>query len=205
MDNTPEFLEKQKSFWTWFSGNESRFQDDDPEAPIFDELLDQLQMLDPRLYFMMSTESVPKEFVITTEGNMDLFPFVDLLVSSAPEISDWKVIGLKPPLGLATDTKFEDVHLKPAQMWFLPLDSRTDPHSLGLRIGAPGLDPDGKWAMAAVMTVLDSLLGERSVATDIQLVELALLPTKPSDEGYIEIADLPKYIAWRKKRLATRA
>jgi len=201
MQNDPEFLEKQKQFWIWFSENESRISEADPDLPIFDEILRKLQVLDSRLYFELSTNQDPKDFVITAQGNTQLFPFIDMLVSSAPSIPGWKITALKPPMGFEFTTQYEDIALDPSQMWFLPLESKKDPASLGLRVAAPNLDPKQKWARAAVLAIIDTGIGERSAAIDIQMVQLESLPDKPEDCGYIELVELAKYIDWRKKRL----
>ena len=47
--------------------------------------------------------------------------------------------------------------------------------------------------------ILDVLLGEKSAATDIDYIAFDQLPDNPEEEGMIELAELPDYIAWKKK------
>ncbi len=62
---------------------------------------------------------------------------------------------------------------------------------------------DKRTAHSAVLVILDTGLGERSAALDLQHTEVTELPTEPKSQGYIELPELADYIAWRKKRLAS--
>jgi len=62
---------------------------------------------------------------------------------------------------------------------------------------------DKSRALNAVLVILDTGIGERSAALDIQHTEVTELPTDPASLGYIELPELADYIAWRKKRLAS--
>jgi len=57
----------------------------------------------------------------------------------------------------------------------------------------------------AVLMILDTALGERSAARDIQYTEVSELPPHPESLGYIELPELPDYIAWRKRSLAPQS
>lgn len=54
-----------------------------------------------------------------------------------------------------------------------------------------------------MVVILDTGIGERCAALDIQHTEVTELPTDPASLGYIELPELADYIAWRKKRLAS--
>ena len=64
---------------------------------------------------------------------------------------------------------------------------------------------DKTTAHSAVLVILDTGLGERSAALDLQHTEVTELPTDPESLGYIELPELADYVAWRKKRLASRS
>jgi len=88
----------------------------------------------------------------------------------------------------------------------LPLESKSDPGDLGLRIAVPGLESvDKSTAHSAVLVILDTGLGEQSAALDLQHTELTDLPADPASQGYIELPELAEYIAWRKKRLESKS
>jgi hypothetical protein len=46
--------------------------------------------------------------------------------------------------------------------------------------------------------VLENILGEQSFALDLQYVDIGELPPIPSERGMMQIAQLPKYIDWKK-------
>ena len=174
------------------------------DHPYWDTVLSQLKEVHPGLWFEMSDEmSGHREFVITAEGDPKLFPLVDAMVAAAPTTGTWVFVALKPAMGFDFVTTYEGVVFDSKSLWFLPLDSSADSSNLGLRIGIPGLNDEmRRVAGNAVMVILDTGLGERSSAMDVQHVEFAELPSQPEKEGYIELPDLPAYIAWRKRKLA---
>ena len=103
-------------------------------------------------------------------------------------------------MGFDFQTSYEGIIFDPKRMWFLPLEARSAPGDLGLRVGVPDWEPGhARIAMNAVLVILDSALGERSRATDIQHVEVTEVPLKPETHGYIRLAELPDYLAWRKQ------
>ena len=57
----------------------------------------------------------------------------------------------------------------------------------------------------AVLVILDTALGERSAALDIQFTEVSGLPPHAESLGYIELPELADYIVWRKKTLSSRS
>jgi hypothetical protein len=62
---------------------------------------------------------------------------------------------------------------------------------------------DKSLAHTAVLVILDTGLGERSAALDLQYTEVTDVPADPPAKGFIELPELADYIAWRKKRLAS--
>jgi hypothetical protein len=104
-------------------------------------------------------------------------------------------------MGFGFQTTYEGVTFDPRSMWFLPLESGSNPAALGLRVGIPDFEcVQEQIAKNAVLVILDTALGERSAASDIQHVEVAALPSKPENQGYIELTDLVDYIEWRKRK-----
>ena len=51
----------------------------------------------------------------------------------------------------------------------------------------------------AVLVILDTAIGERSAALDIDHIEVGRLPNDPDGEGYIHLPELPDYIAFWKR------
>ncbi|MEW6747815.1 MAG: hypothetical protein AB1486_34260 [Planctomycetota bacterium] len=203
-DGVSNDVEKARigEFWSWFAQHKSdlaRLSSD--RSPVLDELLQRLQRIDRHLYFEICTNSDPHELIVTAEGRQELFPLVDAVVAAAPRVEGWVFIALKPPMGFAFETSYEGIMFDPRSMWFLPLESPSNPPALGLRVAIPDFDCDQEQiAKNAILVILDTALGERSAASDIQHVEITALPPEPENRGYIELPDLPAYIEWRKRK-----
>ena len=186
------------SFWSWFVANKARLASiaDGGEA-VLDECLAQLQRIDNRLYFELSTSQPLKEFVVTAQGAAELFPLVDEVVACSPDEHDWEFIGLKPPAGFDFVTSYEGVEFDPTHMWFDPLENSKEPSQIGLRvfIESACFDLcDGR--DAAVRVVLETGLGERVFAERIGYVDTHELPPDPEAAGLIGLDRLPHYLSW---------
>jgi len=191
-------------FWRWFEAHLSDFTAlTDSTGGFWDVALAALKRLDKHLWFEMSRpDDDDREFIVTAEGHKEAFPLVEALVARAPKIGGWQFIALKPPMGFDFETTYEGILFDPRAMWFLPLNSSSRPEELGLRIGVPNYTPALKrQAGNAVLVILDTALGERAAALDIQHVEVSALPPSPESEGYIELHELPNYIEWLKRRI----
>ena len=167
--------------------------------------MEQIKKVDEHLWFELSRDRDPaREFIVTAQGHVGSFAIAENLVRLAPIMEGWAFIALKPPQGFRFVTTYEGTRFDPRQMWFLPLESESRPRDLGVRIAVPGLDcVDKSTAHDAVLIILDTGLGERSAALDLQHTEVTELPTDPASLGYIELPELAAYITWRKKRLAS--
>jgi hypothetical protein len=187
-----------QEFWRWFTEHRAEFDVlKDTENPFWDIALAQLKRLDERLWFELSNmDRDEREFIITAEGHFEAFELVDTIVANAPRIPNWEVIALKPPRGFDFISTYEGIHFEPRAMWFLPLDSASRPGDLGLRVGVPNLTSDIKrQATNAVAVILDTALGERAAALDIQHLEVIALPESPESQGYVPLKQLPDYIS----------
>jgi len=197
-----------QAFWKWFTDHESEFKSlSKPDESFWDLALEQIKTVDEWLWFELSAAgSTVREFVVTAEGHVEAFPVVERLVDRAPKIEGWVFVALKPPMGFTLTTRYEGTLFEPRHMWFLPLESPSRPQDFGIRVGIHGLDSMDKTnAHNALLVILDTGLGERAAALDIQYTEVAELPPNPESLGYIELPELSDYIAWRKRTLSAQS
>jgi hypothetical protein len=197
-----------RSFWQWFADHLSEFNTlSESDEQFWDIALEQTKMVDKRLWFELSSVGdVPREFVVTAEGHVDAFPVVETLVDLAPVLEGWTFVALKPPMGFTFTTQYEGVLFEPGRMWFLPSESPSHLRDLTIRVAIPGLESmDENLASNALLVILDTGLGERSAALDIQHIQLSSLPLDPESLGYIELPELPNYIAWKKRNQDSRS
>jgi hypothetical protein len=191
--NTARTIE---AFWRLFEKKCRALEKiDNADDPLYDELLEQLQRVDPGLFFEFAAGPGDCELIVTADGNRALFGLVDSVVSAAPKISGWKVFALKPKLGFPESVEWEGLNVKLADVFFEPL-SQEGSHDLGLRLLIRGIrDADVENAHNALLRALDHGLGERKFTEAVQYTKAAPLDG-PADE-YIPLTDLEKYIQWR--------
>lgn len=200
-----------QSFWDWFRENESALYEatgrkDGVWDAIWDEVPKQLHQIDERLWFEVShhPDGGVREFIVTAQGNVEAFDIADTVVGAAPELSRWKMISLKPALGFDFKSNYEDLEFDPRKMWFMPLSNPNRPGYVGLDVGIPGYDSEREQStLNAVLMILDTGLGERAAQREIQHVRVSALPQDPESLGYIELPELPGYLAWRKREIKT--
>jgi hypothetical protein len=198
-----ERLHAIQDFWRWLQAHRADLDVlTDSDASFWDLALTELKRLDKHLWFELSKpDGGNREFIVTAEGHTEIFSLVDALVAHAPLISGWDFIALKPPMGFDFVTHYEGIQFDPSAMSFLPLENKSDPLKLGLRIGVPNFVLDvQRLASSAVLVILDTALGERAAALDVDYVEVSSLPDSPESCGYIALPELPHFIDYRKRR-----
>lgn len=196
------------SFWSWLQDHRAALDAmDTPEHPFWDEVLERLQDMDEGLWMEVSMPgAAPRELVLTAGGDPGLFALVERIVSLAPPLDGWLFVALKPPMGFGFTTRYEGIDLNPAEMWFAPLVSEEAPEILGLSVAVPGFVDDLEQEIGSgVLILLDTALGERSAAIDVELVEVCEVPLQPDEEGFLPLGDLMNYIEWRRHQRAAGA
>ncbi len=67
---------------------------------LLDELQGQIHYVHPELWFEVGGHPRgPRELVVTAEGKVEIFPWVQDLVRAAPRIPGWEIIAFKQPQG----------------------------------------------------------------------------------------------------------
>ncbi|MBS1564755.1 MAG: hypothetical protein JST39_10215, partial [Bacteroidetes bacterium] len=85
------------------------------------------------------------------------------------------------------------------QVWFEPIETREEPHLLGVRIYIDGFsEKEEERYYNAAYIILESVLGERSTALDIHYLEVNTPPENPEKEDLFLVETLPAYIEMRR-------
>lgn len=196
-------------FWEWFSAQHSAYlqiddKDDDEVDYLLNELLLHLHRYCDKLYFKIGgPDPAIKEFIITAEGNPEFFEKAEDLVQLAPKLKGWKIIALSPPVEELEETiSYDGLELHTGNIWFIPLDSKEEPHKFGVRICLENYEAeeDDKF-FYAVNYLLEKLLGEKDNALIIQYMEVGKLPEAPEEDGLFHLEDLPSYIDFWKTQV----
>ena len=196
-------------FWEWFSAHHSDYlliddAEEDKTDYLLNELLQHLHRYCDQLYFKIGGPDPDiKEFIITAEGNAEYFEKAEDLVQMAPKIKGWKIIALSPPAEEMEETiYFDGLELQTGNIWFIPLDSKEEPHKFGIRVCLENYDPaeDDKF-FYAVNYLLEKLLGEKDNSLIIQYMEVSNLPADPEDGTIFPLEDLLSYIDFWKTQV----
>jgi hypothetical protein len=191
-----------KEFWTLVSARapalaKARSANDAQ----YDELLASLHRVDPGLFIHFQNGG--GDFVISADGDPNLFSVARDVAAAAPRLPGWKVLALKPKLGFPMKTEWEGTTVSTDDVVFLPL-SRPGFDDLGLRVYVRGLRAqDVEAATNAVYRMLDDGLGEERFA--LSVVHLQVLPLPDHVDGKVyPIRDLDGFIARRETERATQ-
>ena len=196
----------EAQFWAWFSKRHDEYRSVDRSTnseDLLDRFQEQLHRYDDRLYFEISEplKDGSNELIITAEGIRERFSKVEALVAAAPKIPEWTIIAFRPALGFEFVHEYGELKIDPRKLWFLPLIAKSAPSILGLRVGLPAFDEAAEDKIKnSVWIILDTGLGEQICAERIRHLEVVVLPEKPEEEGFIELPELPEYLAWTDKR-----
>lgn len=180
-------------FWSWFSSNSQRvFSFERDRDAVFDELSAQLERVAPGLTFEIgSVEAGRRPFIISADGDRALFPAVQRLAGIAPQLAQWEIIPFRPPRPEPSIVDFEGTRLRSQDVWF---KAEPDGAKTGLTIYLPAVAPTEIDRMhAASFILLDVMLGEYVVETEVGFIEWAELPGEPTAEGLEPISSLPQH------------
>lgn len=188
-------------FWKWFAGFSARLPQGEVPVEMGDELLTQLHRHDERIYYELAADLQPRELILTGCGDRDVVPVIETLVAAAPAMADWKIVALKPSGGFSFTHRDHAIEINAQHVWFQPLQLHHPPQGLGLRLGIRDAQTvRERQTLDTGFMIVAGGLGERAYVENVHYVELAELPDDPESEGYMEIADLRAFLAWRRKQ-----
>ncbi|HEY4147667.1 MAG TPA: hypothetical protein VGM41_01995 [Chitinophagaceae bacterium] len=200
-------LVKGYQFWKWFAVNQSSYFDIDEKEHdevqyLFRELLQQLHDYCNKLVFQIGGKDPHvKELIISAEGNAEYFDKAEHLVQMAPQLKRWKFIALAPPTESLSAIEYDGLQVDPHDVWFAPIETREEPHLLGVRICIDGFSATDEHRYYSVAYVLlEAVLGERSTALDVHYLEVATLPSNPEKDELFPVETLPAYIEMRRSQ-----
>lgn len=151
---------------------------------------------------LVTSEDRKFQLVISAVGDVRYFGKAKELAAVAPDIPNWKIIALQPPLPEGVEIRFDTKsgHLYPKDLWIHLMDSPGQPNFLGLRIALKQYDFCAdehalQELRQIVIQMVAYIIGEESWGVDVQYLELAPLPSDPMEEEMFQIDDLAGHIA----------
>jgi hypothetical protein len=192
-------------FWAWFQAHEKTFyravkNEDNIDGNFFSLLSPALDALGHNFYFvtgMFNPSTV--ELIITAEGHVNTFVFVEELIAAAPKIEGWRFTAHKPVLDIAdANIHMSGYIFNKDSLQFYPVEFSDYPDQIELVVVHPELTEDNKETIGSgVHIFLDNYLGEVNFATMVDHVHVQ----GPGEDhpDLIPIIKLKDYLLWREK------
>lgn len=169
------FGRKPQRFWNWFVENSTRLHGHDyaNDQSAIHEISKQLRKHTHVSAFQVSAlEDGIRTLELSADGLKAQIPHVEALAALAPPLPGWKIVAFRQPCSEPIELKMGDIVLSAATILGQLHGSGPVPN---LALKVPGLDERNHvHLMGAVFILLDSLIGEYRVMT--QLGEIQPIP-----------------------------
>jgi hypothetical protein len=156
------------------------------------------------LDFVIITGKSKAELIITAHGNPYLFKEVELLVHYAPQLEYWNIKAFTQPdtnlikyqQGTDKPLEYYGIILKISEMYFEPIKIQNKPLEFGIRVYIKNyiIHCNNVLLPNAVYIHLEHLLGEKSFANDISLIDIAQIPSNTIENELINLYNLASFI-----------
>lgn len=199
-----------QDFWEWFRKHERQFLEvvrrgKHIERDFFDKLSPKLHDVKDGYYFLTGMyDDVTAELILTADGMIRNFVFVEQLVQDAPKIEGWKITAHKPALAIEDvgitmgNHKFMSSNLN-----FYPNDLPHYPDEIDITIVHDDLtDKNEQELVNGTYIFLDNFLGELNFATTID--NLRVIGKDKAEKELIPLKKLKDYLIWREKEFVEK-
>ena len=160
---------KEEKFWEWFCKNSAEIFDfeKDQEA-IFDKIQAELGKIDVNLTFEISSKKDSKrDFILSADGILSLFPVVEALFSAKPALPEWNFVKFRPRRAIGNSIRLGNIELFPRDVRFLLVDEDDDENDkIGIVLFLRGFDGSALFNQIGFL-FLDECLGEFDVETKV--------------------------------------
>ncbi|WP_209406435.1 hypothetical protein [Pseudozobellia sp. WGM2] len=198
--------QKAERFWKWFDKHQNKFLflsdiTESEKDKLMDEFLKELHKFNEDIYFEIGghPEDEKVELVISAEGIVEHFPAVEKLTSFAPEYKNWDIIAFKPPMGTGFSLNYRGKKFDPEKIIYIPLTSKQDPKAIGFNVCYPDFEESEKEIFVnGTYLILDTIIGEKSCALDIDHMEVIRTPENIVDYDFGHLSNIAEYITERK-------
>lgn len=196
-------IESYDDFWDWFQQNEKDFykivkQQKNIRKDFFDKLSLKLnQLRDGFLFLVGMLDSETVELVITADGVLKNYVFIEDLIDSAPKIVGWKFTAHKPAANDGFSINMADYEFNSTNIKYYPNESLNYPDEIDITVVYDKYSEEDKATVIdGVCIYIDNLLGELESSTTIDHLTVA---GKETNQQLIPIEKLKDYIVWRQK------
>jgi hypothetical protein len=196
-------------FWNWFVLHEKSFfhtieSRNNVERDFLNKIMPKLQQLNDQFYSLAGMyDDTTAELIISAEGDIKTFVFVEELVAAAPAIEGWKFTALKPSHGIMDMSIQMDGYLfDSSKLSFFSNPHADYPDEIDITmVHADFNETDEKTIANGTFIYLDNALGELNVATLLDSIQVG--SGAPGQE-LINIEKLQDFLLWREKEFVEK-
>lgn len=196
-------------FWRWFEQYAETFykitETGENIQNFHDKLAPKLQDLREGYYFLSGMYSdTTAELVITADGHIKNFVFVEELIAAAPAIKGWRFTALKPAMDIHTHgIKMDGFDFSSDTLSFYPNEHENQPDEIDITVVHSDFTEDNKDSIILGTHIfLDNYLGEINFATTIDAI--SVIAKKNIKKELIPIEKLKAYLIWREKEFVEK-
>jgi|GEM_PF-3572797 len=172
-----------ETFWKWFSKNEKRYrnivfvEDENEQQELLVEVLGYLNEYNPELYIEFDNDSETDKHIltITANGMEGFIEAAEILADSAPEIDGWEIQALKQPNSEPFTLDLETGKIESSAVLAEPLSRDDNPGRLGIKLFIKDVNKlsEDPYFSSAIYTLVETVIGEKSLAKDISILQVA--------------------------------
>ena len=167
---------RENEFWDWFQKNEDRlFHFTKDQDTIFSALSSAMHKVHSDLTFEFGPEIDGKrEFVISADGQRNVFPTVESLFTLAPSLPRWTFTKFRPRRHAAGMVHLNGLEIKAQDV---EVSMEADGEKVGLNVFMLGYDSEDRRYLNIAFIILDHIIGEFDMETKVGFINV-----KPFDE-----------------------
>lgn len=202
-------IETYQDFWHWFQTKEKSFfkavkKHTDVDRDALSPIMEKLQMLDECFYCQIGMkDDNTADLVITVEGDIKSFVFVDELIAAAPKIDGWIFTNLKPADGIGCSINMNGYKFDKETISFYENVLPEYPDEIDITLVHKDLTEANKKAITnGTFIFLETILGEYNAATIIDSVDVKGL--EADNKTLIPIEKLKDFLIWREKEFVEK-
>lgn len=203
-------ISSNEDFWNWFIKNERSFfntikKQSNIDKDFFDKISPKLKELKDGFFYLAGMiDENTVEFVLTADGTVKNFVFVEQLVKAAPQIEGWQFTALKAPLeDDEFGIKMSGYKFNTENIHFYSNDNPDRPDEIDVSIIYEGLNEKNRSTVSnGVFIFLDNYLGEINFATIID--NITVIGENEAQKELIPINKLKSFLIWREKEFVEK-
>ncbi|MBO9154003.1 DUF695 domain-containing protein [Chitinophaga sp. GCM10012297] len=196
------------AFWAWFASREKEFykvlfKGTDIDSRFMDKVIPQLHQLNVQFYCLAGKyDEQTVEMVISAEGDIKSFVFVEDLVADAPALPGWKFTALKPGLGFDIKIGMGGYEFSRDNISFYSNESSEYPDQIDITFVHPGYTEENHKEIGnGIVIFLENALGELDTATLIDNIDFG---PADSEKELIPLEKLEDFLRWREKEFVEK-